>query len=720
MKRSWYLSASAMILVLNAASASAQDAQLEDIVVTAQKRTENLQNVPIAMSAVTAENLSAAGINRMEDLSVSVPGFSVTRQGNATQLYIRGVGSTGGAAGQESAIATFVDGVYMPAQTGATFSFNNIERLEVLKGPQGTLYGRNATGGALNIITRTPRFTFGLEAEIGAGNLGAMEGNLYVTGPVSSAVAIDLAATYRDQNEGFGTNIANGRDISTTRNYGIRSKMLIQAGERTEITLSGDYGKTEGTAIGYRNYSPTSRQFFTGLTGWPYGFWDISSDITPRYEVKVKGVSGRIEHDADWARLTSITAYRTSYALQALDIDESELPLFGAFLVEKDKQFTQELQLASSGAGRLTWIVGGFFLDGTAAFDPWQIQGQLFELDPTFPFRNQTVISKQTTKSYALFGQASYALTPRTKLTLGARYTIEKRSLNADGTFELLNGARLPAYPHRSDSKTFKRPTWRIALDHELVDDVMVYGSYNRGFLSGVYNLSGNDVLNPPLNPETLDAFEVGVKSTLLDRKLRLNVSGFYYKYKNLQLSRIVNGNLVLVNAARAKMYGVDVDITAVPAKFLTISGGGEYLHHRYENFPNAPFTTTNNSFPFGNIVTAANASGNQLNRTPDFTFTLSADLHFPLAGGEFSIAATYLYNDGFFWEPDNDLRQDAYGVLNGQVKWTAPSGKWYVRSFARNLLNEKYFSQGLTSGLGDVGVAAAGRTYGAAVGVVF
>ena len=212
-------------------------ADLEEIIVTAQKRSENLQDVPIAISVVTGKSMLAAGVGKVEELSVVVPGFSLTREGAATELYIRGVGSTGGAAGQESGVATFVDGVYMPAQTGATFAFNNVEQIEVLKGPQGTLYGRNATGGAMNITTPTPSHTAALQTEVGYGNLNTTSGRLYATSGLTDAVAVDLAVTYSNQKDGFGSNLATGDAVD----YDERFWRPLEAAGRTRRRYKDHY-----------------------------------------------------------------------------------------------------------------------------------------------------------------------------------------------------------------------------------------------------------------------------------------------------------------------------------------------------------------------------------------------------------------------------------------------------------------------------------------------
>lgn len=567
----------------------------------------------------------------------------------------------------------------------------------------------------MNITTPAPSHTAALQAEVGYGNLNTTSGRLYATSGLTDAVAADLAVTYSNQKNGFGTNLATGDAVDYDKDFGVRSKLLVEPGERTKITLSADYGYSDGTVgTGYRNYGPGSRQFITGVDGWPYGFWNISNDMDPFYRVIIAGGSARLEQLFDAMKLTSITAFRTSKADQRFDIDETALPLFGATILEHDEQFTQEFQL-STATDHINWIVGAFFLDGSAKYTPWQIYGTLFA-----PVSTEIVNSNQKTISYALFGQTTFKLSESTNLTVGARYTTDERHLEGTGAVVLLDGVQAPAFPDQDRSKNFSAPTWRLSLDHRLSQDVMIYGSYNRGFQSGIFNLGGNVITSNPVNPETLDAYETGLKSTLFDERLRLNTAAFYYHYKNLQLPIIEGGTQVIVNASRAQMYGLDADFDAALTHALSIRGGGEFLHGEYKDFPDAPFTTPNNTFPFGNILTLGNASGNRLIYTPNYSFTMTADYHFALAGGELSNSTTFAYNGGFYWEPNNRLKQPAYGLLNGQIKWTAPGGKYYVRAYGTNLLNKEYFVMGQSSQLGDIGAVAPGRTYGLAAGVSF
>ncbi len=368
--------AAAVGIVVSGARASGQE--LQEIVVTAQRRSENLQNVPINVSSVSADELSSSGVTGVNSLAMTVPGLTTVRSAASTEIYIRGVGTTGGSAGQENAVATYVDGVYMPSQAGANFPFNNVERIEVLKGPQGTLFGRNATGGVVNIITRTPSHDPSLDAEVGYGNFNTATGSLYATTGLGAMTAADIAISYENQRDGFGRNLVSGEDANWHRNYGVRSKILFEPAENTRITLQGDYTEVDGD-VPYRSFTPNSTQFFTGQVGWPHGFWDFESDLAdPRFKVKNWGLSARLEQNLGWSHLTGISAFRALSNNQSFDVDMSPLPLFSAFLDEQDRQFSQEINLASDNSSAVQWIGGLYYLQGPARFDPWHITGQLF------------------------------------------------------------------------------------------------------------------------------------------------------------------------------------------------------------------------------------------------------------------------------------------------------------------------------------------------------
>lgn len=690
--------------------------RLEDIVVTAQKRSQNLQDVPISVAAITGDTIAASGVNSIEGISSVVPGITLTRQSAATIIFIRGIGTTGGQAGQEGAVATFVDGVYQPSMSGSTFSLNNIERIEVLKGPQGTLYGRNATGGAVNVLTRDPSYTPTAQAEFGYGNRNTVDASAYVSGPIiGDVVAADIAALYSNVMDGFGKNVVTGTNVNTRKDWSLRSKILIEPGADTKIVMSGDYTVNSGSYGVSFNPLPGATRILQGVTADLGGRFNIENDFDPSLETKNWGVSGRLEQDMGDIRLTSITAYRDLQQYQHLDLDTGPLPLFEADLHETNSQFTQELQLASASGSKVQWIAGLFYLDAKSAYEPYNLFGLGFGAMGITGFSNRP---QMKTQSYAAFGQATFPLFDEsTNLTLGARYTIDKRKFARNLNNIEFDGSITPV-PFPDDQRTFKKPTWRIALDHKFADDTMVYGSYSRGFKSGVYNLSAP--ADPVVRPETLDAFEVGVKSDLFDRRLRVNLAGYYYTYKDIQLTIIKGAGQSLLNAATASVYGVDLDFEAILGNNLTLRGGGQLIRARYGEFKDAPIGTVLTAFPFGTTFTPGDASGNRMIRTPTFSANVAADYHVPVGSGEVSANVSYAYNSGFFFEPDQRLKQKAYSLVNAQLRWSFEDDTFYVKAFAKNLFDTKYWIQQTGVFTGDLGNLAFGRQYGAAVGFKF
>jgi iron complex outermembrane receptor protein len=356
-------------------------------------------------------------------------------------------------------------------------------------------------------------------------------------------------------------------------------------------------------------------------------------------------------------------------------------------------------------------VIGAFYLNSRDRLFPQFLQSQAAILG----FDTTVVEGIQKTKSYAAYGQGTYEVVDDTNLTLGFRYTIDKRNLFG-ATNVTIGGVTNPAFAPFRDSTTFKKPTWRIALDHRFSPDVMVYGSYSRGFKSGVYNLTAPT--DPVVNPEQLDAFEVGFKSSLLDRRIRLNGAAFYYKYKDIQLTKIVGAAQSLVNAAAATVYGVEFDAEAAVSDQFTIRAGMELLHPEYEKFLNAPVSTVNTVFPFGNAVFPGDLGGFQMIAAPRFTANVAFDYRIPIGESELGANVTYLYRAHSPFEPDGRLQQPSTHLVNAQLMWTAPGERYHVKVWGRNLLKEKYYLQQTAVFLGDLATAAPGRTYGVALGL--
>ncbi len=708
------------------------DFALEEIVVTAQKRAESLQDVPIAVNAIDGDSLTMSGASGIEHLAVAVPGINITRQATATMIYLRGVGTTGGQAGLDSAVSMFQDGVLLPSLSGATLMFNNIERIEVLKGPQGTLYGRNATGGAINIVTKEPSSEFSGSVEVGYGAYDTKTVNAYLTAPLSDSVAADVAIYSSDQGEGYGENIITGNDTNYREDKGIRSKVIISPTETLDITLAGDYNEASG-AIGaaYRpiNDSPT----LDGGTGWSGDFYDIQSDFDGEMRYNDSwGLSGRIDYDLGWATLSSITAYRELESAFISDNDVTALPLLKVDLEESNEQFTQELQLTGYLENGGSWIAGLYYLDGTSAYDQFRLEGGVFAALPVpgpVPIFATDHYATMDTKSYAVFGQTSYPISDSSNLTVGLRYTKDEREIEAFGGFEDAAGNLLVPYISAdpvlqtayTDDADFDEVTWRLAVDHQLTEDAMIYASYSRGFKSGVYNLTAPT--DEILDPEILDAYEIGLKSELFDNRLRLNAAIFHYAYDALQVSIIEGASQKILNAAEAEITGIDFDFVAALSETLTISGGGAWLDATYSSFEDAPLATADPTYSTGAaiILSSSDASDNRLIRTPEVSLNLSLDYANDISLGEVWANLTYAWQNDYAFEPDHVLKQDAYGLLNFAAGINAIANtNFSAKVWARNLTDEEYLNQANASPYAFLGAAGEPRTYGVTVGYDF
>jgi iron complex outermembrane receptor protein len=685
-----------------AIEAQRSEIQLEDIVVTAQRRAERLQDVPISVSAITGDAMGDRGVTNAFSLQAVVPGFSVTRVGTVATPYLRGVGTDGGNPNTEPSVATYVDGVYYAAPFANLYSFNNVERIEVLKGPQGTLFGRNATGGVVQIVTRRPSQTPLVEAYLGYGNFDTYEAGGYATTGLGENAALDAAVQYKDQQDGWGRNVVLDKEIHKSREFSFRSKLLLTPGELTEITVTGDYNSGRNSYASY-NRAPGVPDLDGVVRN--LGRYDSAGNQLPDSKNKSKGVAVRIEHDLDFARLVSISAYRRSSGTFFFDYDTSPIQIVSAALVQRAKTISQELQLVSPSDGAFDWTLGAYYFDAKTAYDPGRLCGP-----GIVPTGCQDINGFQHTKSVSPYAQASLEVTDGTTITAGLRFTHEEQRLT--GGFQASASPRgattgpFTAVPARDQS--FEKLTWRIAVDQQLKSDVKVYASYNRGVKSGGFNLQGPG--DPGFRPEILDAYEIGLKSELLDRRVRLNIAAFYYDFQDIQVSIVQNNVSVPVNAAKARIKGIDADFAFAASPELIVTANAAYVDGKFKDFPNP---TVFPQSAFDAPVILANAAGNPTTRTPKFTGSIGADYEKTTDAGIFGISTNLYHNSGFAWEPSNRLRQKSYELLNASVRWTSPDETFTVKLWAQNLTNTKYLSQGQSTAVGDLLIPASPRTYG-------
>lgn len=698
---------------VTAEQAAPYDGGIQDIVVTAQRRAQNLQDVPVSVTALTASVLEDSGVASVENLPMMVPGLVMTRQSRGAQPYIRGVGSQNTVPGNENAVATYVDGVYYSDPGASLFSFNNIERIEVLKGPQGTLFGRNATGGLINVVTQDPTVDPQLRASLSYGNYDTVEGNLYVSGG-SGNIAADLAVYGVHQGDGFGRYLyVDGHpDANRRREIALRSKIKWTPSEDDTFILVADYRNMTGDIGTSRTVYPGA--ILAGGTPFRGSIHDATGTVVTDVPHSADyGVSLNYRRNLGEIDLSILSAYRSNEVRMIYDQDVG--PLFLSHLDQSQDNRTFQTEVLLNGqAGALNWTAGIFYFQARARFNP-------IRFGSGTPAGNSDLFSTQQTHSYAAFAQGTLALGPSTNVTAGFRYTVDEREFYAKRFSVEPNPIPAGTIIQTSvQQRTFKEPTWRLGIDQKLSDRVMVYVSYNRGFKSGVFNLANPAA--PPVNPEKLDAFEVGLKSELFDRLLRLNVSAFHYKYKDIHLNTVQAGITSLFNAARGEINGGEVEVVFAPrlgTGTLEVMGNLSILDAKYTRFPDGPITTPNPAG--GNFTSLGDLAGNKMIRSPDWTTNFSVSYNLPVSFGEIGFNANYYHSDGFYWEADNRTRQDAYDVLNGSLSLRFGRDNDYrVWVFGNNLTNEKYYTGVAENSFGDTSSAAPPRTYGVGFEVRF
>jgi iron complex outermembrane receptor protein len=674
----------------------AEAPSLEEVTVHAQRRQENSQTVPITVDTISGVDAMERGTTSIQTLSATIPNLTFTTASFATNTYIRGVGDNSASPNNEPSAAVYVDGVYNPASMALTsFNFNNIEQIEVLKGPQGTLFGRNATAGVIQILTPDPKHQLGGKVDVGYGNFDTINADAYVTGGVTDNLAGDLALLYDNQSDGFGHNLTTGTPTFRNKNGAVRSKWLYEPLDATKIRFTADYSKFDSDG--------TANQFVPG--SFPPYLGRYNSQGTPTYNNTYQyGASLRIDQDfGELLHGVSITSYRHVYGDQFIDSDLLPAVNNQFRQIESSDYETQEFQLTNRNPQRITWLVGAFYYTNkVAGADPrTQVGAQV-----AGGYRQYFGTSH--TDSGSVFGQATAELVADTKLTLGLRYTDETlkadgRTLNRAG--QIITGGGPFAQKFTSDPFT-----WRVALDHQFTSDVLGYVSWNRGFKSGGYNLSSPG--SAPFFPEHVDAYELGLKSEFLDHRLRLNLAGFYYDYTDLQVALALAGAQFFRNAAAARNYGLDGSVDFAATERLTLSAGVGLLDAKYKDYPGATGYT-----PLGVTVPIANAKGADLPFAPPVTGFVSGDYRLPTAVGDFKGTTNLSYNDRSFVTPDMGLRRPTYWMLNASVEWRPPSDKSLaVRLWGKNLTDAEYYVFAAESNTGWYASDGPPRTYGVSV----
>jgi iron complex outermembrane recepter protein len=672
---------------------------LEVVTVTAQRRSEDIQDVPISAIAVSSKQLEASGVVDTMSLPTVVSGLTVQVQANSFSPRIRGIGTSALGPGIENPVALYVDDVYYGSQGGALVDLVDVSQVTVLKGPQGTLFGRNTTGGVIQLATRDPEKTSGGQIRTELDNYLTWRNNAYVTGGLSDTLAANLSLGYTTQSDGWGENIFDGEDNHRiSHDFAARSKWIFTPSDRTLMRFNVDYRDRSdsmapnlvpapGTTPRVQVVTPTSNK------------WDSNSPLDTETDLENYGGSFDFEHDFGFANLVSISAYRKFKIDAQFEPALGPRPEISQFYTFESEQFTQEVRFVSPDDQKFQWVAGAYYY---TADDSEPFFQQINVNEQALPFLTQDIRaeSSMNTDSWAVFGQGTLEVFRSTRLTLGARYTAEDRDIDGHffGSFNTLLFPGFPGvpvggdldlstfFPPFSGSKSFEETTYRISLDHDFTPDVLGYVSYNHGFKSGGFNGINPSFLNPAYNPETVDSSELGLKTALLDHRMTLNAAVFYNKYDDIQIISFVNIPTIF-NAANAITKGVDVDLQANLTDELRLTAGFEYLHAEFTGDSQGTVVV---ALPGGGTSSSIGPiDGNTLAYAPEFTGNIALDYTKAFDRGAIGFNVTASGSSSFFGAEDNFVEADGYVNLNSSVTWTSTSGNLSLAIWGRNLLDE-------------------------------
>jgi iron complex outermembrane recepter protein len=675
---------------------------LEEVVVTARKREESLQTAPVSVAAFTAAALERRGIDTLVDLGAHVPNLSmISGQGGGatqTQVSIRGVGQSDFILTSDQSVGLYVDGVYYPRSMGAALDLIDVDRIEVLRGPQGTLFGRNTTAGAIQVISAPPVDDLSAHAELTAGRFERVDFKGSLNAALSERVFTRVSVASLNQ-DGYGARLFDGVDGADTDVLAGRAALRAHLTDALRADLIVDYSRKRGFGGLERlvNIDPSDpnlafyNSFLTSqglppaderyITSRVHDTW---SGARNRDDNEMGGAALTLDWSGEALQLKSISAWRTMEVQSGYDFDGTPYPLAEQILNLDQRQLSQELQASGEIAdGRVQWIGGVFYFreDAEDAQDVPFYQPVIATGADSFVripggFSFSSFISQET-RSYAAYGQGTLRMTDRWSATAGLRYTDEEKTLDSAlaGAFERPPGTV-------SDSWSDLSP--RLGIEHRFNDRVMAYVSASRGFRSGGFN-GRNTTPNPPqsYDPETIWAYELGLKSESEDRRVRFNSALFYYDYEDFQgltLDSFSGITITVGNIAKVEMYGAEFDLTAMPVDALQLSIAAGYTHHDIaEVSPGAQITIR----PDTRLINA-----------PEWTATAAIDYTLGAGkAGEVDVHLDYGWKSDieFFLPNFSDEGQDAYGVLNARVGFAPQGRSWRIELFGENLTDEEY-----------------------------
>jgi len=745
------IAVSTVALLSSQQSLSEERFLLEEIVVTATKRAESVQDIPLAVTAVDSRLLAQRGISDIESLATSVPGLHFSQSGSDTQITIRGIGSEQNSVTGDPGVAFHIDGVYQSRSSAGSALLYDLDRIEVLRGPQGTLYGRNATGGSINVISKLPDQELSGKLDYKLGNYNQHQVSGVFNAPLIEDKLLSRISFQQETRDGFYTNVSAGQDdLDDIDTQDLRAQLLFLPNDDVDVLLSVNYstdkgasnsgGHNVGTYGGVETGVPAN--FITsglavlpvgtipgvggfGLAGVaseaasadPAGDWEVSTNGEHSTDNERQGASLTLNWDMGDVALKSITAWQDNLVSQVRDIDFTDAEVMNEFRLQDSTQYSQELQLSSTDDSALQWITGLYWLEEKTEADFWVFDdgrglsslkftaGTVYDganygaaflngfnifqsIDSGQGFSaiggNQSVINSESLGAYAQF---NYAINDDLKLTAGLRYSEDKKS--ADIRYKGFGNQFTHPEVSHTKQDSWDSVTGKLGLDWYVTEDSMVYASVSTGFKSGGFL---QDPDSDSYNEENITAYEFGSKNRFFEGRLQANISAYFYDYEDMQLSTIIDNQLVITNAGKADIKGIDLELMARPIEALIL---GLTLSRT-----NANFVTYSADDPTVAGIDEVVLDGNDLARSPDWTANLSAAYTVDMELGSVTASANMFWSDEVYFSAFNRQgnpadHQGNYRTTDLRVQFDSADDAWNVALAVKNLENELVASNG-------------------------
>jgi len=731
MKSPLSLVVGAMIATTSVYAQDEDSFRLEEVIVTAQKRTENLQDVPATIEALGGEELSNAGIADLKAFGQRTPGVIFEQKNVAIpQLAIRGIGGASPSVAGEPTTGVFVDGVYIPRTAGVVQNLANIERLEVLKGPQGTLYGRNTIAGALSIYTKKPSEEFNGFVEVGAGNRDSWSAMGYLEGGLSETVSASV--TVADSFKGGSREEELTGQSDDLESQSVRTRVLFTPSDTfdadfiiaySDLSVDANLEEPINPDANYPFMLPTAAfaaidpALPAAITAQRNAVSDES--ITDFYSNK-QSEAGGIEIETltssmtlNWSLddfdVTAITGYYRYESLSIGDFDGTVFDVLSTSDSQESTSWSQELRLSSGSGGfftfddRLEWMLGLFYFEDDAEQVFGTREGQDFAANAAVGRNSSSsaYLSEIETQSYAVFGQATYHLASDWDLTLGLRYSKDKKDYSYRAMTDTVGSPIVTVPFSTSDELEFSSVDPKLVLSYNISDSALAYVSYSKGYRSGGIQFATPSlaVAEKGFDEETVTSIEIGLKSRLMDDRIQLNASVFEYEYEDMQEEDIVvDGGIptsITRNVGESNIQGFEFDAKLLATEYLTLELAYGYLDSEYTEF----------------LTASADFSGNSLGLSPEHSYRVSAQYDFEfIQNWPTTLRIDYSWKDNYFYNEDNVVEAPDVGLTSISMTTYSDDGKWQIQALCSNCTDKEYVSTVTDFGGGHGSLATGDR----------